>query len=1214
MGDARQPLRGQFAAKKISLLNFMTPVLKGKGPWMVLITFCVLSWGTALAQLGVKPVNTASDNIIPPSPEAAALGRYAAVPVGLYTGTPGVQIPLWELKEGDITVPISLSYHAAGNKAEEVAPWTGLGWTLNAGGIVTRTIMGEADEYGYAGFINFSMHHEPMDILSGTDAERFSVLHGLESCEADAQPDQFSFNFGGYTGKFAFNWNQTLDMAQKIDVSSEHRVTVRPVGLNTDPGSTSFIQAWEVTTDNGMKYLFEAQESVRMTSDVGVFYPCRYDRQRVTSWYLTRITSPLGHTVMFEYTPYNLQYTLRSSETASHAEGWEPASTSILYETIEISGKYLSRIVTASGSVSIRFKNSSQPRTDLPGYNTLYSLGEIEVVDRDGKRIRAFANSYTNSTGRLTLESIQELGAAGTLTVKPPHRFVYTGTLPFLGSLSTVKLNNQDHWGFLNGNSAATLLPTYHFTRWDGAQVSYPGASREPSGAVGDGILTKIIYPTGGSTTFEYEPHVYSYIGSTRVEKTYEIVTKGISVSHQSTTSSDPSVRQFTQKLFTVPQQALTQEGHKPFTFTYTGSYCSFPPGINEAGFGPSAWIEDLSGNVIRYFSYSSNAQTKSAELGFTDLRPGQQYYLVASTLGNPCTNGGRDGSSASVTWRENTDNVLSNSKVAGGLRIRKITDHDGISTANDIVRRFDYTTLDGQEVVSSGVISGIPQYEYATKIHDGDPNSPVLYVKDYISRISGSVVSLGNTQGSHIGYKQVNVFHGIDGEGGKTESFFNSFDSVPDHIVTEVPFPPASSNDHSRGLLVKQIDYKYEGPDVFRMVRMIENKYDSEPVIRKVPAYKVGLAITGGGPFGETFIDRYAVGGYTYNLAFRPMVSSRETLFDDNGHTLITDRALAFDATRQFVISETERTSEGRSLVTEYQYPWQYAPGASPFIQQLVQRHILSPVIESVTREKSQDGSQRVVAATYNQFGSFGNNILPSRQLKFGAASVVTDFRASVNNGGAFDDRYYRESITYDRYNNAGKPEQTTTPGNVVTAYLWGYDNSLPVAQIFNAAVDRCAYAGFESVNRGNWVYNDSPDQYSTDARTGTRSFKGTVSALLQSGSYVVSLWAKGSGSITVNGTSQAVTATWTRYQWIMPGSRELTIQANGNLIDDVRLHPEEARMKTYTFDPASSMTSATDENHITVFYQYDGLGRLITVKDEEGNIVKHYQYQYKN
>ena len=98
------------------------------------------------------------------------------------------------------------------------------------------------------------------------------------------------------------------------------------------------------------------------------------------------------------------------------------------------------------------------------------------------------------------------------------------------------------------------------------------------------------------------------------------------------------------------------------------------------------------------------------------------------------------------------------------------------------------------------------------------------------------------------------------------------------------------------------------------------------------------------------------------------------------------------------------------------------------------------------------------------------------------------------------------------------------------------------------------------------------------------------------------------------MNGSPQVVTTNWTRYQWIINGPRELTIQANGNLIDDVRFHPEEARMKTYTYEPHVGMTSATDENNVTVFYQYDGLGRLTTIKDEEGNIVKHYQYQYKN
>ncbi len=95
--------------------------------------------------------------LVPPSPDAAALGKYGAIPVDKSTGIPQISIPLYEIKTPRFTLPISLSYHASGIKVDEIASWVGIGWALNAGGVITRSIVGSPDEWGGRAFCNYPL-------------------------------------------------------------------------------------------------------------------------------------------------------------------------------------------------------------------------------------------------------------------------------------------------------------------------------------------------------------------------------------------------------------------------------------------------------------------------------------------------------------------------------------------------------------------------------------------------------------------------------------------------------------------------------------------------------------------------------------------------------------------------------------------------------------------------------------------------------------------------------------------------------------------------------------------------------------------------------------------------------------------------------------------------------------------------------------------------
>ncbi len=61
----------------------------------------------------------------------------------------------------------------------------------------------------------------------------------------------------------------------------------------------------------------------------------------------------------------------------------------------------------------------------------------------------------------------------------------------------------------------------------------------------------------------------------------------------------------------------------------------------------------------------------------------------------------------------------------------------------------------------------------------------------------------------------------------------------------------------------------------------------------------------------------------------------------------------------------------------------------------------------------------------------------------------------------------------------------------------------------------------------------------------------------------------------------------------------------------DDIRIHPVDAMMTTYTYDSSNRyITSITDANNITTYYEYDIAGRLIRVRDQDRNILSTSDY----
>ena len=62
---------------------------------------------------------------------------------------------------------------------------------------------------------------------------------------------------------------------------------------------------------------------------------------------------------------------------------------------------------------------------------------------------------------------------------------------------------------------------------------------------------------------------------------------------------------------------------------------------------------------------------------------------------------------------------------------------------------------------------------------------------------------------------------------------------------------------------------------------------------------------------------------------------------------------------------------------------------------------------------------------------------------------------------------------------------------------------------------------------------------------------------------------------------------------------------------IDEIRIYPRDAQMTTYTYLPGIGITTQTDVNDNTTYYEYDALGRLTTIRNNERHLLKKYDYQ---
>lgn len=258
------------------------------------ITFLCTILFFLLQPLHAQPVNNSIKDVVMPPPTATSLGKYGDIPVSYYTGVPSVGIPIYTTIDGPVGLAVSLSYHAGGMKVGEPASWVGLGWSLQAGGVITRTVQGKEDERVDGYFTTGATL--AVDANGCVAAPPTYSYSNFRTGTADGEPDIFSFSIGGYSGKFYFEADKTNDAVvnPKIILVPKQDVRVEYV-LDGSASNIARLKIFTIITPDGTRYQFGNIDNSANAKGIELTQTNPSSALMASSWYLRKISSADGH-------------------------------------------------------------------------------------------------------------------------------------------------------------------------------------------------------------------------------------------------------------------------------------------------------------------------------------------------------------------------------------------------------------------------------------------------------------------------------------------------------------------------------------------------------------------------------------------------------------------------------------------------------------------------------------------------------------------------------------------------------------------------------------------------------------------------------------------------------------------------------------------------------------------------------------------------------
>jgi YD repeat-containing protein len=1169
------------------------------------------------------------------------LGRFGDIPIGYYTGTADISIPLYTIREGSFEIPIVLRYNGSGIKVEDQASNVGLGWNLEAEGSIIQEVLGDedandelvtADPSGYQ-ILNsygrilgaYSARNEmgyngwgcapPYNNVADTRETLNRLLLG------DGQPDIYSFNFAGHSGKFYVN----PETHQVIQLNQKEVITFTGSG---GPAGT-----WTATTMDGDIFYFTAREtaSTQLVLDhTGYTY-------KLTSIYLHT-----GRWVQFQYAPgYYSWFIYSETYHTIYPFGLNPTGDSYSAATphFDVSKHNTQNLTQITGSdVTVNF--NWEDRADLigeadidtipnNGTTSTKRLRSIDIISSvNGNKIKSFTFSYSyfpystvggdyaniNDTAydkiglRLRLDSLTETGylPGGASASNPPYIFAYdsSSVLPLKTSFA------RDFWGYYNGKNNTGLIPNLAFFYYDQDPL-YTGvpenlmdstftSDRSPDSLkMMAGMLKRITYPTGGYSEFDYSPNTFGNYYYPDAAKEAATRRQNFCRDMNNGLPYDTLVRAFQldQKCLVhfncqisagSPLQGLTFSDMQP-------AYITLEKGNNGIYTTLQTWQLQQSDTSTFRIDQGSVTWTQDIVLDTTS----SDYYVVTVSLPNSLGPQNTSSNTAYVmctyTYYDTVDNPLQRS-LGGGVRISDVRNYagDGKLSTQKIFR---YVNSDSS---TSGLLMSPLQYFHLDSMNfialvSWNDNPATEYGGKDIWSISGeSIVPFSDAAtGNIVGYSRVEETE-VDSLGNKNGVHIYEYNNTPSQTEPRLPDNPHLTNGlQSREtilnatldtLAASTFNYQDIQPISFNGVKIFSIYMGVDPC--DLQAYPDGS----GWQYGNfPLIHKYLILWYPLNSHWYVQQQKTKEYYAGAGRLMDTT-SYTYNRIGQ-VSTETSYNSKGQKFSVQSTYPYDSLTGIDDVVALMQSNSLFNDLLV-----RSTSVNDTITASMRFHYDTINNRIL----------QTYID-RSFIPNP-------YFTDITFDDYGPDQNIRQFTQRGSTTTL-IWNYSYNDVIARVANAPDSAVAYTSFEDDGLGGFNLNPGGTILSNNIITGSHTYSGGVNKTVPSGNYTVSCWAQ--GNITVNGQtgtqvrSSHRDGTWYYYEWNL--SNVSSIQVSGDNYDEVRLYPVGAQMTTYTWSPLVGITSECDPNNKITYYEYDPLGRLLRVRDMDYNILKQYDYRYQ-